>query len=240
MERRRTRRTALVAAVVLAALLALPSFASAASKPFTKFTKDFFDENCDGFSDSGTNPFFIPLESGRQLELKGTEDGEDVVLTITAQGTQTVDGESTRVVEERETHDGELVEISKNFFVICDRDNSVLYFGEDVDNYKNGQVHDHEGSWRAGEDGAEPGMIMPGTLLLWSRYFQEFAPDVAKDQAENISLSQTVETPAGTFEDCLKTRETTPLEPGAVEFKSYAMDVGIVKDGPLKLTDKNF
>jgi hypothetical protein len=132
------------------------------------------------------------------------------------------------------------VEVSRNFFIICNRDNSVLYFGEDVDNYKNGQVHDHEGSWRAGEDGAEPGMIMPGTLLLWSRYFQEFAPDVAKDQAENISLSQTVETPAGTFEDCLKTRETTPLEPGAVEFKSYAMDVGIVKDGPLKLTDKNF
>jgi hypothetical protein len=43
------------------------------------------------------------------------------------QGTQTVDGESTRVVEERETADGELVEVSRNFFLVCDRDNSIIY-----------------------------------------------------------------------------------------------------------------
>jgi hypothetical protein len=240
MERTRTRTSVLAAVVVLAALLALPSLAPAASRPFTKFTKDFLDENCGGYSNSGTNPFFIPLESGRQLELAGEDDGEDVELTITVQGTQTVDGESTRVVEERETADGELVEVSRNFFLVCDRDNSIIYMGEEVDDYEDGQIVGHEGEWQSGQGGAEPGIIMPGTLLLWSRYFQEFAPGVAKDQAENISLSQTVVTPAGTFEDCLRTRETTPLEPGVVEFKSYAMDVGLIKDGPLKLVDKNF
>jgi hypothetical protein len=240
MKRRRTTTYTLVVAVILAALAALPGVASAASKPFTKFTKDFLDENCDGYSNSGSNPYFIPLESGRQLELAGEDEGEEVELTITVQGTQTVDGESTRVVEERETADGELVEVSRNFFLICDRDNSIVYMGEEVDDYKNGEIVGHEGEWQSGQDGAEPGIIMPGTLLLWSRYFQEFAPGVAKDQAENVSLNQTVVTPFGTFEDCLRTRETTPLEPGVVEFKSYAMDVGIIKDGPLKLVDKNF
>lgn len=240
MTRRRAFRCTLVAGLVGITFLALPGVASAGKK-FTKFTKDGLDADCGGFSNNGSNPFFIPLESGRELELTGKEDGEDVVLTITVQGTQTVDGESTRVVEERETHDGGLVEVSRNFFLICDRDNSIIYMGEEVDNYrKNGEIKDHEGSWQSGTDDAEPGIIMPGTLLLGARYYQEFAPDVAKDRAENLSLTETFNTPEGTFEDCLKTRETTPLEPGVAEFKGYARDIGIVKDGPLKLSDKNF
>lgn len=225
-------------AAVAAAFLALPGTASA-GQGFTKFTKSGLDATCGGYSNTGTNPYFIPLENGRQLELKGKEDKEQVDLTITVQGTQTVDGESTRVVEERETHDGDLVEVSDNYFLICDRDNSVIYMGEDVDNYKNGQVHDHDGSWQAGQDGAEPGIIMPGTALIGSRYYQELAPDVAKDRAENLSLTDTVDTPAGTFDDCLKTAETTPLEKGT-EQKRYAPNVGIVFDDGLELTNKNF
>ncbi|MBI1734545.1 MAG: hypothetical protein HYR51_05165, partial [Candidatus Rokubacteria bacterium] len=49
----------------------------------------------------------------------------------------------TRVVRERETLGGELVEISDNYLAICNRDNSVIYFGEDVDRYENGVVVSH-------------------------------------------------------------------------------------------------
>lgn len=103
-----------------------------------------------GFRPSETIPFFS-LEPGFQLIPEGEEDGVDIGLTITVLNkTKTIDGIKTRVVEERETHDGELVEVSRNYFAICNRDNSVVYFGEDVDFYEDGVIVGHEGSWRAG------------------------------------------------------------------------------------------
>ena len=89
---------------------------------------------------------------------------------------------TTRVVQERHKSDGDIVEISKNYFAICDKTNDVFYFGEDVQIFENGTIST-EGSWLAGQNGARPGLIMPGTFLLGSRYFQEVAPDVALDRA---------------------------------------------------------
>ena len=80
-------------------------------------------------------------------------------------------------MRERETADGELVEISRNYFAICRPSNSVFYFGEDVNIYENGEVVSHEGAWLAGVNGAREGMIMPGTVLIGARYFQEIAPE---------------------------------------------------------------
>ena len=62
---------------------------------------------------------------------------------------------------------------------------------------------------------------------------------MAMDRAEIISTNEVVQTPAGTFGKCPKTRETTPLEPGAVEFKWYAPGIGLVQDGVLKLIEKS-
>jgi hypothetical protein len=76
---------------------------------------------------------------------------------------------------------------------------------------------------------------MPGTVLLGARHFQEVAPGVALDRAKVLRLDQVVETPAGTFSNCLKVRETTPLERGR-GFKFYAPNVGLVRDGVLRLT----
>jgi hypothetical protein len=44
-----------------------------------------------------------------------------------------------------------------------------------------------------------------------------------------------VQTPAGKFQKCLKTVETTPLEPGQ-GFKWYASGIGLIQDGVLKLS----
>jgi hypothetical protein len=199
------------------------------------YTHTFMLEECEGFSSTGQNPFFI-LEPGYQLIFDGAEDGQHLHLTITVLNeTQTIDGIETRVVEERETQNGELAEVSRNYFALCNRTNSVVYFGEDVDFYENGVIVSHEGAWRAGVKGARAGIVMPGTVFLGARYYQEIAPEVALDRAEIVSLSEVVQTPAGTFEKCLKTRETTPLEPGTEEFKWYAPGVGLVQDGDVKL-----
>jgi hypothetical protein len=168
--------------------------------------------------------------------LEGEDDGEQVRLVITVLNeTKVVDGVETRVVEERESQDGKLVEVSRNYFAICTRTNSVFYFGEDVDLYRNGRIVGHDGSWQAGVDDARPGIIMPGTVLLGARYYQEIAPEVALDRAEIESLTGTLRTPAGEFTNVLETEETTPLEPDAEEFKFYAPGIGLIKDGPLEL-----
>ncbi len=198
------------------------------------FTQDFRQQDCT-FSSRGRNPYFI-LDPGYQTVFQGDEKGVIVVNTITVTGeTRLVDGVQTRVVEEREMHDGQLVEVSRNFFAICSPTNSVFYFGEEVDLYAGGVIVGHEGAWLAGVNGARAGIVMPGTVLLGSRYFQEIAPDVAMDRAETVSMSETVSTPAGTFDDCVKVEETTPLEVNAKENKFYAAGVGLVQDDTLLL-----
>jgi len=151
-----------------------------------------------------------------------------------------IGGIETRVVVETETLNGELVEISRNFFAICNETNSVFYFGEEVDIYENGVVVNNEGSWIAFSNDAKPGIMMPGTILLGARYYQEIAPGVAMDRAEIISMTETVQTLAETFENCLKIEETIPLEPGVKEYKYYAAGIGLIQDGDLLLTSSGF
>lgn len=181
---------------------------------------------------TGRNPYFI-LEPGYQLVLEGP-GGERLVVTVLDE-TQTVDGVDTRVVEERETKGQQLVEVSRNFFAISARTNDVYYFGEDVDVYRNGKVHDHEGAWRSGVNGARFGLMMPATPRVGAKYYQEVAPKLAMDRAEIVALDVAMTTPAGKFSRVLKIEETTPLEPGAREFKYFAEGVGLIQDGSLKL-----
>jgi hypothetical protein len=169
------------------------------------------------------------------LVLEGKDGGKEVRLTVTVlDETRVVDGVETRIVEEREEADGELVEVSRNFLAISRRSNDVYYFGEEVDEYEGGKVVGHPGAWLAGQAGARFGLMMPGTPLLGARYQQETAPGVAMDRAEIVSLTKEMETPAGRLADCLDVRETTPLEPD-VSHKRYARDIGMVADAGLRL-----
>jgi hypothetical protein len=212
-----------------------------------EFTDDFPVDDCE-FSDTGRNAYFS-LEPGDRLVLEGDDDGETVVVQITVLkdrrwiNFETDEGEPlwirTRVIEEREWLDGELIEVSRNFFARCEETNDVYYFGEDVDIYEDGEIVSHDGAWRAGVDGALPGLIMPGTALLGSRYFQEIAPDVALDRAEHVALGFEMEVPAGTFDDCLEVVETTPLEPGHESTKIYCEGVGLVVDSDAELVETN-
>ncbi len=204
-----------------------------------EWTSGFLADEAD-LGPTGRNPYFI-LEPGHQLYLEGKDDGTPVTLTITVlDETRKVGNVVTRVVEERETEGGKVIEVSRNFFAICKRTNNVYYFGEEVDMYRNGKLASHEGAWLAGEGGARFGLAMPGSPLLGARYYQEVAPGKAMDRAEVVSLSATLETPAGEFTHCLKTEETTPLEPAEKEAKFYAAGVGLLRDGPAKLVRHGF
>ena len=143
----------------------------------------------------------------------------------------------TAVVQEQEFDENGLKEISRNFFAICEKTGDVFYFGEDVDIYEDGEIVSHDGAWLAGRNGAQPGIVMPGTFLLGSRYAQEIAPGVAQDRAEHVAEGLEVETDAGTFHDCVEVTETSPLEPGAESTKVYCPRVGLVADNDLVLVE---
>ena len=225
------RHTCLIAVAVL---LGLVMSAALADEP--EFTDTFRLENC-RLRSWGLNDYF-PLRPGYELLLEGEEEDETVTVLITVMpGIKRVDGSRCRVIREMEWADGELVEISYNYFAICWRCGTVFYLGEDVDIYEDGEIVSHEGAWLAGENDAKPGVIMPGCPLVGSRYYQELAPDVALDRAEHASVTATVETPAGTFENCLTVVETTPLEPGEESEKAYAPGIGLVRDDELRLVE---
>jgi hypothetical protein len=157
------------------------------------------------------------------------------MLITVLDDTERVDGVEARVVEEQVFEGGELKEISRNFFAICEERGDVFYFGEDVDIYRKGQVVSGSGSWRAGRNGARAGLMMPGQPRVGLRHHQEVAPGQAMDRAEIAQSGETFETPGGTFSDCLKVIETSPLEPGDASLKRYAPGIGLIQDEDLRL-----
>src|SRR5437867_11941970 len=194
------------------------------------WTSRFLVES-DEFVSVGRNPYFI-LEPGYTLVLEG--GNAQLIITVLNE-TKQVDGVETRVVEERETKDGQLIEVARNYFAISKRTNDVFYFGEDVDMYKDGKVVNHDGSWLSGVNGGKFGLMMPGRVLLHARYYQEMVPNVAMDRATIVSMSEIVKTPAGEFKNCLKVEETSPLIRFTTEYKYYAPGIGMVSDGELNL-----
>ena len=234
-----------VATVALALWLGSAGLPEGAAWGAVQYTTQFALDEC-SFSSTGRNLHFS-IRPGDRLVLEGDDDGEPVrvVITVLNQTKQitflTDEGESltvtTRVVEEREWKSGELVEVSRNFYARCTQTGDIFYFGEEVDIYEDGVVVSHDGAWRAGKNGARPGLIMPGTFLLGSRYYQERAAGVAQDRAEHVKMGITVQTPAGTFEDCVEVVETTPLEPGSQSVKRYCAELGLVVDNAAKLVE---
>ena len=217
--------------IALAVFTSVPASLFAAGEP--KFMETFTVEKAD-LSATGKSEYFI-LEPGFAAVFEGKEDGKKATLTITVTDqTKVVDGVETRVVEEKETAGGEVVEISRNYMAISKTTGDVYYFGEDTDIYKGGKVVDHEGSWLSGVAGAKFGLLMPGKPKVGDAYYQEQAPKVAMDRAQVVSVSETLKTAAGEFKNCVKTEETTPLERGK-EHKLYAPGVGLIQDADLLL-----
>ncbi|MGH7832837.1 MAG: hypothetical protein ACREQK_04280 [Candidatus Binatia bacterium] len=235
-------RTWVVSIAMLVTAFGLPGGPAIAQDGEPQFTTEFRFKDCK-FKNKGVNPFFI-LKPGYQLVFEGEEDGDllRVVKTVLNK-TETIDVPGigkirTRVLKEQEYVNGRLVEESLNFFAICEKTNDVVYFGEEVDIFLPNGTIVHDGAWRAGVDGALPGIIMPGTFLLGSRYFQEQAPN-AMDQAEHVEMGLTMETEAGTFNGCVRIIETSPLEPGAESEKIYCPGVGLVVDNDVELVEIN-
>lgn len=195
----------------------------------------------------GANPY-MTLQAGKFWRYEG-QDGADTVsmevrvLPEVRWVSFPVNGFTkwalTRVVEEREWVNDELVRLSRRFIARDLKTANMFSLGEEVNLHSGGQFAGNDGSWLAGVDGARPGMAMPAQFMLGSRYVQQLAPGVAMDRAEHVDMNETIQTPAGTFHACVVVRESTPLDPDAEGFKVYAPMVGMVQDGFLQLVEHN-
>lgn len=210
------------------------------------YTDTYLYKECE-FVDEGENPYYI-LWPGYQLILEGPEDGEHITLaiTVTDQTKKILIPEigwvSTRVIEEKEWANGIPKETSTTFFAIDKKTGNVYDFGDETDIFGDDgkTVVGHEGGWRAGqpdENGlAWPGIFMPGTFLLGAKYYQQLAEGNSMERAENVEMGLTVKTPAGTFKNCIRVRETNWSEPqGAETPKTHAPGIGLIGEETLEL-----
>jgi hypothetical protein len=176
------------------------------------------------------NPYF-PLTPGTTYIYEGTtEKGNEHNEVFVTHNTKEILGVTCVEVRDTVTVDGVLVEDTLDWYA-QDKDGNVWYLGENAKELEGGLIVSLEGSWIAGVDGAKPGIIMKANPQVGNLYRQEFALGVAEDMAKVLSLNEsvTVPFPPGSFTNCLKTKEFTPLEPDAVENKFYAPGIGNIQ-----------
>jgi hypothetical protein len=195
------------------------------------------------FVDVIDNPY-LPLTPGTTMLYEGfsEEDPETERFEVT-HDTKVLMGVTTTVVRDRVYIGGELAEDTFDWFA-QDRSGNVWYFGEASHDIENGEVVSTEGSWEAGVDGAQPGIVMLGQPQVGDAYRQEFYAGEAEDEARVVSLEDSVSVPYGPFNGVLVTKDRTPLEPKVLEKKFYARGVGVVLErhvrggrGVLELVD---
>lgn len=174
------------------------------------------------------NPYW-PMAPGtswvyRETDAEGNQQRVEVTVT---RETRDVMGIETRVVHDLVTEDGEPVEDTYDWYA-QDADGNLWYFGEETKEFENGKVLSTEGSWEAGVDGAQPGIVVPGAPEVGMTYRQEYYAGEAEDAAAVLSLDERVEAPKGSYTAVLMTKDFTPLQPEILEYKFYARGVGPV------------
>lgn len=168
---------------------------------------------------------YFALKPGKKFVYKNTAGTERVEVVVSNE-TKNVMGVATTVVRSTEWRNGELKEVTRDWYA-QDKDGNVWYFGEAVDNYVNGKIDNHSGAWEAGIDGAKPGIMMLANPKVGETYRQEYYKRKAEDMGTIVALGKKVTTPAGTFDNCLQSKDWSRLE-SAADYKYYCPAAGFV------------
>ena len=172
------------------------------------------------------NPYF-PLTPGTTYHFEGeTEDGTETNDVVVTSDTRQILGVTCIVVEDRVYLEGELIEETFDWYA-QDKEGNVWYMGEDSAEYENGVKVSTEGSWEAGVDGAQPGIIMKANPRVGDSYRQEYYAGEAEDMAAVVAVDQSVSVASGDYNGCIKTLEWTPLTADSEEYKYLCPDVGL-------------
>ena len=151
-----------------------------------------------------------------------------MVVTVTDRTKLIANGVTARVVHDVVTEGGKPVEITDDWYA-QDRAGNIWYLGEATTDYENGKPVSTEGSFEAGVDGAQAGVVMPARPRPGMRYRQEYYRGPGRGQGERSSAcASRPRCPPATTARVLMTRDVNPLEPKVLEFKFYARGVGPV------------
>jgi hypothetical protein len=175
------------------------------------------------FTSEIDNPYW-PMTVGSRWVFR---EGEQQIEVTVTDKTKKIMGIDSRVVHDVATVNGQVQEDTFDWYA-QDAQGNVWYMGEDTKEYDGGSVVSTSGSWQAGVDGAQPGILLPANPRPGMAYRQEYLKGEAEDAAQVLSLNQRVKVPFGSFDQVLTTKDYTPLEPSVVEHKFYARGVGPV------------
>jgi hypothetical protein len=193
------------------------------------------------FGGAVTNPLFS-LAPGTINYYEGQSEGAPQTDSAEVLSeTKTILGVTATVVHDRVYTEGSLTEETFDWYA-QDNEGNVWYLGEDTKELENGQVVSTEGSWEAGVDGAEAGIIMwaDPSAHMGEEYRQEFAEGTAEDLGKVVAVNQSVDVPFGSFTGCVKTEDRSALEPGILENKFYCPGVGLTSEAGVQgSTDSN-
>jgi hypothetical protein len=188
------------------------------------------------------NPFdpFVPGRVKHYETIQGHTDAVDLeTYTADTRNFAWNGGQvACRVLQETSIENGEVIEISRNYFAQAD-DGTVYYFGEVVDLYSGGAIVSHEGSWLVGgasdpsdppetASDTDPNVFMPAHPELGDQYRPEDTLPVVDETDLVQKVGQKVHVPAGHFSACIQVRESSVLTPDT-ENKWYAPGLGVVK-----------
>ena len=165
------------------------------------------------------------------------DTGETVALRVEERvrsGTAQVAWVNVTVVDVTDFHNGELVKTTEDYFA-QGSEGAVYYLGERVDEDDGRTIVGHDGSWLTGEQVDEPGLFLPAAARVGDTFYQERVPGVAEERSTVIAINQTLSTPAGTFDGCVRTEEmhltdVDDLLWGPTEQKVYCSGVGLVRE----------
>jgi hypothetical protein len=223
---------------VLAAVVAVSTLSSSAGQS-ARSTAPVFDPAA--FAHPVENVYF-PLTPDLVTRLHGTDGEHRFVekVRITHRTKRIAGVEAVVVRDVVRRPDGTLAEATDDWYADDDTGN-VWYLGEDTATYdKKGQVEDREGSWEAGVDGAEPGIILPHGPQPSTANRMEYDKGVAEDQSWVVQRLGRISSPGGRFTDVVRTLEWSRLEPRVISQKFYAAGVGIVEERDLAAGQEHF
>jgi hypothetical protein len=169
---------------------------------------------------------YLMLKPGTKATYEKTspEGVKRVEMKVTGK-TARVMGVTTLVVLNREWLNDQLMEETKDW-VAQDKDGNVWHFGEAVRDYQAGTLE--EGSWKAGVDGAKPGILMLNDPKVGDTYRQEYRRGKAEDMGTVVAVGKRVAIPQGAFfEDCVQVRDWSRIKSGS-EHKYHCVGVGLM------------
>ena len=178
---------------------------------------------------------WFPLKPGSKWHYRGVDaDGRFTDNTHATHRTKTIEGVRTTVVHDVVLRHRNPREVTNDFYA-QDRHGNIWYFGENTKELdRHGHVTSREGSFKAGRDGARPGVLFAGHPRVGTTARQEFYKGHAEDHFKVLDRSARVSVPYVSSRHAVKTKEWTPLEPGILEHKYYVRGVGDVKEVTVK------